>query len=217
MISPVSTMRNDAIGGKAFTDNAWKKLMERVDSNIEAVKEEQETRFARMDAKQEEKEILIELDKRKQIQTDFDMKNLLMQKNGVSTEVPYSYLAKDGVIEYNGVTFVCDEEHNAICLGDMTNPEDVITIPLTEGGCLKVNRNNIIGLSKAITMFSPSDIRRIMEAIATDAKCQQMKQKLDEDVNSIGDSAEAAMENSGADVVTAEQIALLFKDRDEEV
>ena len=39
MISPVSTTRNDAIGGKAFTDNAWKKLMERVDSNIEAVKE----------------------------------------------------------------------------------------------------------------------------------------------------------------------------------
>lgn len=204
-----------AIGGNAFTDTAWDKLIDRVDATIEDVKEEQQIRFARMDEEREEKELLIELDERKQRQEDFNAKELLMNQCGISANVPYSYLAKDGVIEYNGVTFFCDEVHNAICLGDMTNPEDVINIPLTEGGCLKVNRENIFELSKAITMFSASDIRRIMEAIAKDAKCQQMKLELDEDANSIGDSAEAAMENGGADVVTAEQIALLFKDREE--
>ena len=34
-------------------------------------------------------------------------------------KVPYGYLAKDGVITYNGVAFICDEKTNAICLGDV--------------------------------------------------------------------------------------------------
>ena len=34
-----------------------------------------------------------------------------------ASKVPYGYLAKDGIIEYNGVIFVCDEETNSICLG----------------------------------------------------------------------------------------------------
>ena len=222
MISPVSTSRNDAmqmlrerkaeieqrvksgeiqpavaIGGNAFTDASWNKLIERIDANIEAVKEEQEERFERIDAEKAEKAILKKIEEEKR-------------------NVPYSYLAKDGLIEYNGVVFVCDEEHHAICLGDMTNSDDVINIPLTEGGCLKVNRDNLSELSKAITMFSPSDVRRILEAIARDAKCEQMKLQLDEDSNSIGDSAETKMDSSEADVVTEEQIALLFKDREQD-
>lgn len=185
------------IGGRAFTDASWKKLMERVDANIEAVKEEQKKRFERMDKEKTEKAILKKLEEEK-------------------SNVPYFYLAKDGVIEYNGVVFICDEEHHALCLGDMTNSDKVINIPLTEGGCLKVNRDNLSELSKAITMFSPSDIRRIMETIARDAKCRQMKLELDEDSNSIGESAEEKMNGSGEDTLTKEQIALLFKDREED-
>lgn len=83
---------------------------------------------------------------------------------------PYSYLAEDGVITYNGVSFFCDYENNAITLGDMSDEKNVITVQLENGGCLKVNRDNIEDLSKAIAMFSPEDIRRILVALQQDAK-----------------------------------------------
>lgn len=186
-----------AIGGKAFTDGAWNKLIERIDANVEDVKKEQAERFARIDKEQAEAAALNKLEEQ-------------------VCKAPYSYLAEDGIIEYNGVVFVCDEEHRAICLGDMTKAEDVITIPLTEGGCLKVNRNNLSELSQAISMFSPSDIRRILVAIQQDAKCEQMKLQLDEDSDSIGDGAEPDNEDGDMDVVTAEQVALLLQDREDE-
>lgn len=186
-----------AIGGNAFTDGAWNKLIERIDANVEDVKKEQEERFARIDKEQAEKAALKKLEEQE-------------------SKAPYSYLAKDGIIAYNGVVFVCDEEHRAICLGDMTKAEDVITIPLTEGGCLKVNRNNLSELSQAISMFSPSDIRRILVAIQQDAKCEQMKLQLEEDGDSIGDGAEPNNEDGDIDVVTAEQVALLLQDRENE-
>lgn len=55
-------------------------------------------------------------------------------------KVPYGYLAKDGVITYNGVAFICDEKTNSICLGDVSDPKKTINIPLSGGGHLKVNR-----------------------------------------------------------------------------
>ena len=39
---------------------------------------------------------------------------------------PYGYLAKDGIIQYNGVTFRCDPDTNSICLGDMSDPQEGI-------------------------------------------------------------------------------------------
>ncbi len=104
---------------------------------------------------------------------------------------PYSYLADDsGMIEYNGVVFFCDDEHNTISLGDVSNPKDVITVPLSGGGCLKVNRNNIDDLSKAIGMFCPEDINRILRALAKDAKAQKALQEIEEEkdefCNSLG-------------------------------
>ena len=68
---------------------------------------------------------------------------------------PYDYLAKDGLIEYNGVTFVCDYKTNSICLGDMSNEKNVLNISLPSGGNLKVNVNNFGDLAKAAGMFSP--------------------------------------------------------------
>ena len=201
-------------GGNAFTKSVWDKMLEGVDNYLDEVKEEQKVRFAKMDEEKEEKELLLKrADEEKMLQGQ-SMKEVLSMRNGGSLKVPYGYLAKDGVIEYNGVIFVCDEQHNAICLGDMTNPKDVITIPLTKGGTLKVNRNSVNDLSKAISMFSPEDIRRIMEAIATDTKCRQMQQEMDETVNSITGSTTYVSENNKADVVTAEQIAELFKNRE---
>ena len=47
----------------------------------------------------------------------------------------YFNMAKDGVVNYNGVTFNCDYKHNAITLGDVdTNPRKVLTIGLSGGG-----------------------------------------------------------------------------------
>lgn len=203
-------------GGNAFTETVWDKMLDRVDSYLDEVKEEQKIRFAKQDEEQQEKELLQKRLMEKELQEQLNVKEILVERTGGSMDVPYGYLAKDGVIEYNGVTFVCDELHNCICLGDMTDESNVLNIPLAEGGCLKVNRDNINDLSKAISMFSPEDIRRIMEAIATDAKCQQMQQELDETINSVSGNTTVISEvkaNDG-DEVTAEQIAELFRDKE---
>ena len=97
-------------------------------------------------------------------------------------KAPYSYLAKGGIIEYNGVQFVCDMKRNMLYLGDVSNPENCITIPLSEGGSLVVNRDELGSLSKAISMFSPEDINRIMRAIATDAKVLQKEKEIEEEI-----------------------------------
>ena len=104
-----------------------------------------------------------------------------------AAKVPYGYLAKDGVIEYNGICFICDEKTNSICLGDMTDKTKVLNIPLSGGGCLKVNRDNLGDLSKAIGMFSPEDVNRILRAIAQDTKIQSMKNEMEDMEASVGE------------------------------
>ena len=101
-------------------------------------------------------------------------------------KVPYGALAKDGVIEYNGVVFVCDEKTNSICLGDMTDKKNVLNIPLSGGGHLKVNRNSLGLLSKAVSMFSPEDLNLIMRAIAQDTKIQSVKKEIEDEEAEIG-------------------------------
>lgn len=203
-------------GGNAFTESVWKKMLEGLDDYLDEVKEEQKIRFAKMDEEQQEKELLQKRLIEKEMQAESNLKEVLVARTGGTLDVPYGYLAKNGVIEYNGVIFVCDEIHNAICLGDMTDESNVLSIPLSEGGCLKVNRDNIDDLAKAISMFSPEDIKRIMEAIATDAKCQQMQQEMDETQNSISGSTTIVSKNQeqNGDEVTAEQIAALFRDKE---
>lgn len=100
-------------------------------------------------------------------------------------KAPYSELAENGTIQYKGVVFVCDDENQALCLGDMTDEKNVLTIPLEKGGCLKVNRSNIGDLSRAITMFSPEDVRRILAAIAQDAQCTRKYQEIEETEDSV--------------------------------
>lgn len=105
--------------------------------------------------------------------------------SGAGKKCPYQALAKDGVIEYNGVTFVCDYERNQITLGNVSNKKDCITVALSEGGSLVVNRDNLSDLAKAIGMFSPEDVNRIMRAIALDTKVQQMQQELEDEENTV--------------------------------
>lgn len=105
---------------------------------------------------------------------------------------PYSYLANEnGVIEYNGTVFTLNNEKKWLCLGniDLNHMEQVIRIPLSEGGCLMVNRDNIDDLARAIGMFSPEDINRILRAIKLDGKIQQMKHEIEEMEDGIGKSS----------------------------
>ncbi|GEM_PF-6765346 len=98
------------------------------------------------------------------------------------TGTTYSYMADEGgFIHYNGVTFVCTE--NTLCLGDMNDKRNVLIIPLSGGGCLMVNRNNFDGLAKAIGMFSPEDTKRILDAIATDAKTKNKESEVENIIN----------------------------------
>lgn len=125
-------------------------------------------------------------------------------------KAPYSYLADEtGIINYQGTVFVCDDEHQALCLGDMSETDNVITIPLSGGGCLKVNRDNLEDLSNAIGMFSPEDINLIMRAIAQDHKVREVQAQIDEDENSIGDSTdpENITDEMLAQLVNEEQVS----------
>lgn len=112
--------------------------------------------------------------------------NLISSIN-TAPKVPYGYLAKDGVITYNGIQFVCDEKTNSICLGDMTDKKQVINIPLSGGGHLKVNRANLSQLSKAIGMFSPEDINLILRTIHLDTKVQSMQKEVEDLEASVGE------------------------------
>lgn len=102
-------------------------------------------------------------------------------------KVPYGHLAKDGVIVYNGVLFTCDEKTNSICLGDVSDPKKVINVTLSGGGHLKVNRDNIGQLSKAIGMFSPEDVNLIMRAIHEDTKVQSMQNEIEDMEAGVGE------------------------------
>lgn len=119
-------------------------------------------------------------------------------------KVPYGYLAKDGVITYNGVQFVCDEKTNSICLGDVTDKKQVINIPLSGGGHLKVNRANLGQLSKAIGMFSPEDVNLILRAIHLDTKLQSMQKEMEDLEDSVGEQIASDNSTSKTDEKTAE-------------
>ena len=104
---------------------------------------------------------------------------------------PYYELAdENGIIEYKGTVFVCDDEHGALCLGDMSDESNVLSIPLAGGGTLKVNRNNKADLARAIGMFKPEDVRRIMVANAQANKVQEMENEIEDEKNSIGTGQE---------------------------
>lgn len=132
-------------------------------------------------------------------------KLLINTIRSAAPKVPYGYLAKDGVITYNDVQFSCDEKTNSICLGDVSDPKKVINIPLSGGGHLKVNRENLGQLSKAIGMFSPEDVNLILRAIHLDTKLQSVQKEVEDleagvgeqiaDGNSAGEAEKETAEN----------------------
>lgn len=97
------------------------------------------------------------------------------------SNIPYSEYIRDGAIVYNGVTFQYGE--GLLSLGDVSNPSNVLTIPLAGGGTLLVNRDCIGMLGKAIGMFCAEDIGNILRAIAEDQKIHSMEYEMEEDEN----------------------------------
>ena len=89
--------------------------------------------------------------------------SLLTQKQ--QNDFPYGSLAKDGVVEYNGVVFFGDSKTHTLSLGDVSDPGKVLNISLPSGGNLKVNVDNLNQLSQAAGMFSPEDLNAILRAI----------------------------------------------------
>jgi len=166
------------IGGACMSIEEWKELLAKVDKYIDEMKASMRKDIERREEEIEEKKLQEKKDEELLMSK---VSSLLTDRIDNTPKAPYYYMAdENGVIEYNGVVFVCDNEHKALCLGDMSNPDDVLTIPLSKGGTLKVNRNNLGDLAKAITMFSAEDINLIMRAIAQDAKIQKVKKEIDD-------------------------------------
>ncbi len=166
------------IGAGEYTQTEWQKVMKSVDKQIEDIRKEQELRQEKRQDRLEARRVY----EAAVSGSGSPAKNL---REAGRVKVPYGNLAKDGVIEYNGVTFVCDERTNSICLGDVSDTKNTLVIPLAEGGCLKVNRDNLGDLQRAIGMFSPEDVNRILRAIAKDNKARQMREELEEDKASV--------------------------------
>lgn len=198
-----------AIGAESYTCKEWDNLIKKVDKNLDAIKKEQEERKEAFEKKQKESAWSVSVYEPETIRRNYFKEKINGTYKGPS--VPYEYLAKDGVIYYNGVIFTCNEEWNAICLGDMSDRSNVLTIPLSEGGCLMVNRDNFGDLSAAISMFSPEDANRIMRALADDKKAQSALNEIEEDKNSIGDNAEENVLEEPA--IQAEILNQLITDR----
>ena len=105
------------IGARSYTAKEWDKLIDKVDKNLEAVRKEQEQRKEAQEKEALEKSVLESSNVRR---------NFFMEKlNGTyKPAFPYEHLAKNGVISYHGVEFVCDAQKNAICLGDMSDQKN---------------------------------------------------------------------------------------------
>lgn len=192
-----------AIGAESYTCKEWDNFIRKFDKTLDAVKEDQDER---------NEDFLVSLSEPETVKRNYFMEKINGTYKGPC--VPYEYLAQDGIINYKGVIFTCNADWNAICLGDMSDRKNVLTIPLSEGGCLMVNRDNFGDLSQAITMFSPEDQNRIMRAIADDKKAQSAQNEIEEDKNSIGDDAEEKVLDDDDTQMAA--LSQLVADRDEE-
>ncbi len=193
------------IGGAEFSEEEWKRLLKKIDKDIDAYKEELRERVRKKQeesalkrvtgsAAEELEEIVnpgaaeeasegVTVTERESLevsQSEAPRGSSFLARLSGNKKAPYSYLADEtGTIVYKGVTFVCDDKKQQICLGDMSDSKNVLNIPLAKGGCLRVNRDNLDDLVTAIGMFSPEDMARIMRALAQDVKVKEMELEIE--------------------------------------
>ncbi len=152
-----------AIGAAEFSIEDWEKLLASVDKELDAMREDMRER----------------IEEKKDEDAQKGMEELVRIREQRNELGPYASLMGEGPeLIYNGVVFTYDQS-GALCLGDTSNPDDVITVYLTNG-VFKMNRGSIGDLAKAISMFSPEDINRILQAISQDAKCQEKLKEVED-------------------------------------
>lgn len=162
-----------------MTQDEWEQLLRKTDRGIQAGKEE--SRRHGLEQAEKAKETAQDRRTRMQQRLAGDGKKY----------VPYAWLADgSGTIDYHGVRFFCDTENGALCLGDVSAKNNVLSIPLSGGGVLRCNLDQLPSLAAAIGMFSPEDVNRILRAVAQAGKLKEMQQELEEEKASIGKSAE---------------------------
>ncbi len=196
----ISTERGRRFSGQKYADvmRAHNSMWSRSDSRVRAFADDAEDETKKTDAENgEAADVKRRAEAAKIYEAAAAGKGNPISQMRTAPKVPYGHLAKDGVITYNGVVFVCDERTNSICLGNMEDKSQVITVTLSGGGHLKVNRNNIGDLAKAAGMFSPKDLNLIMRAIAQDTKIQSVKKEIDDMENSIGSAENALSKDVG--------------------
>lgn len=109
--------------------------------------------------------------------------------NGEDSKNPYFMMSKDGAtVNYNGVTFSCNHESGALELGDCSNREKCIRVPLAKGGSLLFNPDSIGGVNKAIGMFSAEDQGRIMRAIQMYNLASQKLEEMEEKKEAVSEN-----------------------------
>lgn len=200
------------VGGSEMSVKEWNRLMEYIDATMEQVREEQ-----RLEAEESKEQTLehrsditnsitaeqiarLFEDITKDTPEDDEFSESVSEVRGSGLmnrisgkKAPYSSLAdENGVIEYNGIILQCDFDKNRLTLGDCSNLDNCIRVPLEGGGEFVFNRDQLGNISKIISMFSPEDQNRIMRAITLDKQCQKQLKKLDDEVTEgIEDISEA--------------------------
>lgn len=101
-------------------------------------------------------------------------------------------LVKNGqnTTAYQNVSVNTDDKKMSI--GGMQG--HIITVGLSNGWALEFSREDIDQVAGMIDIFSPEDVRRIMEAITKDSMVQSTQDEMEEDKASLGKIAEKAEE-----------------------
>lgn len=89
-----------------------------------------------------------------------------------SENMYFKYADERGIIDYNGIIFYCDAKTDTLKLGDCSNSSNCIQIPLAEGGCLMVNRDNLEQLLDALSLFSSKDMLSILETLQKERRAE---------------------------------------------
>lgn len=172
------------IGSEAMTIGEWNRLLDNFDSLQEEILQGMRERHEIQNEKQEREEALRKLFEEREWLEEVRTKPHNVERKE-KENVYFSLADESGKIVYNEVTFFCDKKTNTLTLGDCRLPENCLRIPLEEGGSLLVNRNNLEDLLKAITMFSPEDQRRILEAIQKERMVDSTLNELEIQKNDI--------------------------------
>lgn len=174
------------IGNEEMTIGEWDNLLDNFDSIQEEILLGMRHRHEVQNEKQEREEALQKLFEDREYLEEVRTKPL----HGKYYEKENTYFSmadESGLIVYNDVTFYCDKLTNTLKLGDCGIPQNCLIIPLEKGGSLMVNRNKLGDLMRAITMFSPEDQKRILEAIQKERMVGGTMTKLEVQKNEILD------------------------------